>query len=114
MRGVQALACWPAKACVARGRPPAALCCARQVAGLVSVLDKDLADRVRTAELDLGPLLPGSYASLLAAELGRKLRRGVSVAFYPEPPAGLFDARLLGDDLAGWELAPAAAGGEQQ
>jgi U3 small nucleolar RNA-associated protein 19 len=76
---------------------------------MCAVLDKDLSDRVRTSEVDVGPLLTASYASLLQQELGRKLRKGVPVAFYAVPPAGLFDAgQLTGDDgLAGWDLSSA-------
>jgi hypothetical protein len=75
-----------------------------QVAAMCTVLDKDLSDRVRTSELDVTPLLAASYASLLQQELGRKLRKGVAVAFYSSTPAGLFDGGLIGDDLAGWDL----------
>jgi hypothetical protein len=71
---------------------------------MAAVLDKDLSDRVRTAEVDVAPLLGASYASLLAQELGRKLRRGVPVAFYAEQPAGLFDAGSIGVELPGWQL----------
>jgi hypothetical protein len=81
-----------------------------QVAAMSSVLDKDLADRVRSSELDLGPLLPASYASLMGQELARKLRKGVAVAFYAAPPQGLWDGALLGEELQGWDL---AAGVEQ-
>jgi hypothetical protein len=75
-----------------------------QVAAMCTVLDKDLTDRVRTSEVDVAPLLTASYASLLQQELGRKLRKGVAVAFYSSTPAGLFDGGLIGDDLAGWDL----------
>jgi hypothetical protein len=71
---------------------------------MCSVLDKDLADRVRSSELDLAPLLPASYASLMGQELGRKLRKGVPVAFYAAAPHGLWDGGLLGEELAGWDL----------
>ena len=72
-----------------------------QVAALVGVLDKDLSDRKRTAEIDLAPLLVGSYAGLAGAELARKAKR-VSTAFYAEPPR-----RLLANcaaDFAGWAV----------
>lgn len=72
---------------------------------MCSILDKDLSDRVRTSEVDITPLLTASYASLLQQELGRKLRRGVPVAFYSSAPTGLFDGGLVGEDLAGWDLA---------
>jgi hypothetical protein len=75
-----------------------------QVAAMSSVLDKDLSDRVRSSELDLAPLLPASYASLMAQELGRKLRKGVAVAFYASAPRGLWDESLLGEEMPGWDL----------
>jgi hypothetical protein len=75
-----------------------------QVAAMCAVLDKDLSDRVRTSEVDVTPLLTASYASLLQQELGRKLRRGVAVAFYSSEPGGLFDGEVVGEDLAGWDL----------
>lgn len=74
---------------------------------MVTVLDKDLTDRIRTSEVDITPLLTASYASLLQQELGRKLRRGVAVAFYSTVPSGLFDAGVVGEDLAGWDLSTA-------
>ncbi len=80
------------------------------VSALCSALDKDLADRVRTSELDITPLLDASHASLLSDELGgRRLRRAVPVAFYETTPRGLWDD-AAGAALAGWEVpAPAPA-----
>lgn len=75
---------------------------------MCSVLDRDLSDRVRSSELDLAPLLPASYASLMAQELGRKLRKGVPVAFYASQPKGLWDEGLLGEEMQGWDLTAAA------
>lgn len=46
-----------------------------QVSTLAAVLDKDLAARVKTAEVDVEPLLTSSYASLMAAELARRLKQ---------------------------------------
>lgn len=71
---------------------------------MCSVLDKDLTDRIRTSELDMQPLLPTSYSSLMAQELGKKLRKSVPVAFYKTLPSGLWDEGLLGDDLKGWDM----------
>ncbi|WIA11201.1 hypothetical protein OEZ85_011328 [Tetradesmus obliquus] len=85
-----------------------------QVASMCSVLDKDLANRVRSSELDLVPLLPASYASLMGQELGRKLRKGVATAFYAAPPQGLWDAALLGEELQGWDLSLGAEEPAQQ
>ena len=71
----------------------------------VTLLDKDLSDRVRTSEMDAGPLLGAGYSRLLEEELGRKLRKGPpAVAFYrPPTPAGLFDRRTIPGGLSGWE-----------
>lgn len=71
---------------------------------MCAVLDKDLSDRVRTAEVDIKPLLAGSYASLMHQELGHKLRRGVAVAFYSSQPSSLFDAAEVAEDMPGWDL----------
>jgi len=71
---------------------------------MCSVLDKDLGDRVRTSELDIQPLLPASYTSLMAQELGKKLRKSVPVAFYKTIPTSLFDEGLVLGDFQGWDL----------
>jgi U3 small nucleolar RNA-associated protein 19 len=73
------------------------------VAAFVAVLDKDLTDRRKTAEVDIMPLLTGSYTSLVSAELARRLKR-VPFAFYAEKPAGLFDKEACGGDFVGWSL----------
>lgn len=57
------------------------------------MLDKDLADRKKTAEVDIGPLLTLSYSGLTATELGRRLKH-VPVAFYAQNPPELFDLML--------------------
>lgn len=75
-----------------------------QVSSMCSILDKDLTDRIRTSELDIQPLLITSYWSLMAQELGKKLRKSVPVAFYKTLPQGQWDRGLLGDDLLGWDL----------
>ncbi len=70
---------------------PGAQCeCTDQVAAFAAVLDKDLADRKKTAEVDIGPLLTLSYSELAAAELGRRLKH-VPVAFYAQKCPELFD-----------------------
>ncbi len=76
--------------------------CAGQVAAFVVVLDKDLADRKKTAEVDLGPLLTLSYSGLSAAELGRRLKH-VPVAFYAQKPPELFDLMCTDTRLGGAE-----------
>ena len=75
-----------------------------QVAAFVAVLDKDLADRKKTAEVDIGPLLTSSYAELASTELGKRLKR-VPVAFYAQKPQQLFDADICKADFAGWHFA---------
>eukprot|EP00775_Hariotina_reticulata_P011229 gene11229-11378_t len=80
-----------------------------QVSNMCSVLDKDLTDRVRTSELDIQPLLPASYASLMGQELGKKLRKGVPVAFYKTFPPGLFDEGLVLGGFQGWDLSMPAS-----
>lgn len=67
------------------------------------MLDKDLTDRKKTAEVDLAPLLTGSYASLVSAELARRLKQ-VPVAFYPNKLTGLMDPDKCTIDFVGWAL----------
>ncbi len=74
-----------------------------QVAAFAAVLDKDLTDRRKTAEVDLGPLLTGSYSSLVNTELARRLKQ-VPVAFYPAKLTGLIDVEKCGADFVGWAL----------
>ena len=57
----------------------------------MSVLDKDLGDRVRTAEVDLDPLMPSSTAQLISTELSRRLK-SVPLAFYDKQPKGVWGA----------------------
>lgn len=79
-------------------RPSHVLC--SQVAAFVSVLDKDLADRTKTSEVDLSPLLPASYASLFKGEVERRLKQ-VPIAFYQQAPSKLFDINA-DEDFVGW------------
>ena len=66
----------------------------------MSILDKDLADRKKTAEVDVGALLRSSYSEYFAAEAEKRLK-AVPVAFYSSPPAQLFpDAAKL--EFPGW------------
>jgi hypothetical protein len=74
-----------------------------QVAAFVAVLDKDLADRKRTAEVDIGRLLTSSYAELASTELGKRLKR-VPVALHAQKPQQLFDADMCMADFAGWHF----------
>ncbi len=73
-----------------------------QVAAMASMLDTDLTNRKATSELDIGPLLTASYASLIETELKRRLKQA-PVAFWARPPTKLFsdDAEA---DLPGWQL----------
>jgi hypothetical protein len=52
-------------------------------------LDKDLGDRVRTAEVDLDPLMASSTAQLIGSELSRRLK-SVPLAFYDKQPKGVW------------------------
>jgi len=77
-----------------------------QVAAFVSVLDKDLSDRVKTAEVDLEPVLAASYSSLITQEAARRLK-AVPMAFYTHLPATLLSndncfSSARGEKLAGW------------
>ena len=73
------------------------------MAAFVTVLDKDLADKRKTAEVDVAPLLTSSYSELASSELAKRLKR-VPVAFYAQRPKQLFDAELSKADFAGWSL----------
>jgi len=73
------------------------------VAAFVTILDKDLADRKKTAEVDIAPLLTSSYSEMSTGELAKRLKQ-VPVAFYAQKPQQLFDADLCKADFAGWAL----------
>ena len=77
-----------------------------QVASYVSNLDKDLTDRRKTSEFDMQGLLLETYASMVAADLGKRLKKAPSVAFYPadKTPKGLFEG-----NLPGWQVGAAPA-----
>lgn len=70
-----------------------------QVSTFVSILDKDLGDRARTAEVDLGPLLPASTFALLSTELGRRLK-SAPLAFYAQQPSAVWGAKWAAQGLA--------------
>ena len=65
------------------------------VSGYCSIFDKDLSDRKRTAEVDIGDVLTASYASLFKREVERRLKQ-VPAAFYAEPPTKVIA------DFPGW------------
>ena len=73
-----------------------------QVAAMAGVMDTDPTNRKATSEIEIGPLLTASYASLVEVELKRRLKQA-PVAFYTRPPTKLFteDAAV---DLLGWDL----------
>ena len=73
-----------------------------QVAALAGVLDKDLTNRKATSEVDVGPLLTASYASMIEGELKRRLKQA-PVAFWARPPKKLFTEDAAAD-LPGWDL----------
>ena len=75
------------------------MCCA-QVANYVSILDKDLGDRKKTAEVDVGALLRSSYSECFAVETEKRLK-SVPVAFFPTPPTQLFPT-TASLDFSGW------------
>lgn len=70
------------------------------VATYVSILDKDLGDRKRTAEVDVSALLRSSYSEFIVLESGKRLK-SVPVAFYSAPPSQLF-ASASKVDFSGW------------
>ena len=72
-----------------------------QVASYVSVLDKDLGDRKRTAEVDVQALLKSSYSELFTVEAEKRLK-SVPVAFYAEPLCQLFPEAQRHAEFAGW------------
>lgn len=77
--------------------------CCTQVAAYCSILDKDLRDRKKTSEVDISELLAASYASMFAAETGRRLK-AVPTAFYRTPPERLFEGPAVAADWPGWVL----------
>ncbi len=79
--------------------PPSCL----QVAAYCSVLDKDLRDRKKTSEVDVGEALGAGYASMIVSEVSRRLKQ-VPTAFYRTPPEALFADAACAADWAGWAL----------
>lgn len=76
------------------------VCPVLQVASYVSILDKDLGDRKRTAEVDVGALLRSSYSEHIVLETERRLK-SVPVAYYSSPPSQLFpEAAKV--EFSGW------------
>ena len=73
-----------------------------QVATYVTILDRDLGDRKKTAEVDVTAFLKSSYNSLMALETEKRLK-AVPVAFYPTPPQQLF-SEAGKSEFPGWVL----------
>ncbi|KAH7617166.1 hypothetical protein Ndes2526B_g07759 [Nannochloris sp. 'desiccata'] len=72
------------------------------VSSYCSILEKDLSDRKRTAEIDVGDVLIASYTSMFTREVERRLK-SVPAAFYAveEMPKKVMDG-LFSDDFQGW------------
>eukprot|EP00191_Tetraselmis_sp_GSL018_P021538 CAMPEP_0177578348 /NCGR_PEP_ID=MMETSP0419_2-20121207/296_1 /TAXON_ID=582737 /ORGANISM="Tetraselmis sp., Strain GSL018" /LENGTH=576 /DNA_ID=CAMNT_0019066777 /DNA_START=92 /DNA_END=1823 /DNA_ORIENTATION=- len=66
------------------------------------MLEKDITDRRKTAEIDIETLTCQSYSSMVEAELKRRLKR-VPIAFYPNPPRKLFDDEMQ-TFFPGWRM----------
>lgn len=66
------------------------------------ILEKDLTDRRKTAEINMGLLTKESYSSMISAELKKRVKR-VPVAFYPKPPTKLFGEHCA-EDFLGWSF----------
>ncbi len=71
-----------------------------QVAAFCGTLEKDLSDRKKTAEVDVGDLSTSSYASMFESEAERRMKI-VPTAFYQSAPHLLFDANCV-SDFVGW------------
>jgi U3 small nucleolar RNA-associated protein 19 len=67
-----------------------------------SILEKDLSDRKRTAEIDVGDVLTASYTSMFTREVEKRLK-SVPAAFYAveEMPKKVLDEQF-NDDFRGW------------
>ena len=71
------------------------------MAAYVSILDKDLGDRKRTAEVNIQALLRSSYSELFTLETEKRLK-SVPVAFYANPPKELYPEIQRAVEFAGW------------
>ena len=74
---------------------------------MVPILDRDLRDKKKTAEVDVMPLAAASYHSITEGVLDQRLKniKSLPLAFYSEPPKFLFDSISLQTDFTGWVLA---------
>lgn len=71
------------------------------MASYISVLDKDLGDRKRTAEVDVQALLRSSYSEFVVLEAEKRLK-SVPVAFYANPLRQLFPEAQRTAEFSGW------------
>lgn len=71
-----------------------------QVSKFVHVLDKDLSDRVKTQELPVGDVCAASYASLMAEELGARVKTA-PLAVHRGGFTGLFASPLMQECFGG-------------
>lgn len=83
------------------GHPrPEQIGCSAQVAAMVPVLEKDLRDRKKTAEISVSPLAAASYHSLITGMLAQRLKQAPT-AYYADPPVSLAD-KAPGAQLVDW------------
>jgi len=66
------------------------------------ILEKDVTDRRKTAEINMAELTKASYSSMTQVELKKRLKK-VPVAFYAQPPTQLFDKHCE-SDFPGWSF----------
>lgn len=71
------------------------------VSSYCQILEKDLTDRRRTAEIDIEEILRLSYSSLFMKEIKRRLK-SAPTAFHRDIPGRLFDPRNS-NDFQGWK-----------
>jgi U3 small nucleolar RNA-associated protein 19 len=71
------------------------------VARLCVLLDRDLADKKKTKEVDVSEMVDGSYAEAARRELARRLK-AAPTAFYAGVPERLFESAEV--DFPGWVL----------
>ena len=71
-----------------------------QVSKFVQVLDKDLSDRVKTAELPVGDVCASSYASLMGEELGARIK-SAPLTVHRGGYTGLFKSPLMQECFGG-------------
>ena len=83
------------------GIKPTFIALETQVARMAAILDKDMTDRRKTAEVDISTLVTASYLTLMGCELQKRTRRAAPAAFHRERPKALFGLEWLAD-ADGW------------